>query len=285
MKQNFKKESLSVRYKIILFLLVLNFFTTQLSAQNNTLDFESTTDFEAIILGENIQISCDNVIELFAQEVENVSYYKWYLNDQPFDEGRNLITTIAGRYKLLVRKGNCDAVSEEVIVMLNKKPLAKIAQLNKTHFWDNGILNADLTSPNATYQWILNDKILGEETSISVSESGIYTLQVTQNDCQVSTEIEVFVSSTPLLPFSFLEDIFKIYPNPSTGIFKVHFGSVLSEDTQVSIFDVTGKVIRKQVFKRNNQDFVIDLQKFAKGMYLIYFKQNNSIYSKSVLTE
>ncbi|WP_375559290.1 T9SS type A sorting domain-containing protein [Bernardetia sp. OM2101] len=277
-----------IKYNKKIFLLLLfNFIVIQLSAQNKALDSTNrdTTNFEAHILGESIQTSCKGVIELFAQEVENVSYYRWYLNDQPFDEGRNLITTVAGCYTLLVGKGNYNAISEEVIVKLNKKPLAKIAQLNKTHFCDNGILNADLINPNAAYKWILNDRVIGEETFVLVSESGIYTLQVTQNGCQASTEIEVFVSSTSPLHSPFLDVFFTTYPNPSKGFFNVKFPTPLIEDIQISIFDSTGKIVKKQIFEKNNQEFIINIQEFSKGMYLIRLNQNNSTYSKSIILE
>ncbi|AFM05869.1 surface protein 26-residue repeat-containing protein [Bernardetia litoralis DSM 6794] len=84
---------------------------------------------------------------------------------------------------------------------------------------------------------------------------------------------------------NFGEDTFKIYPNPSTGIFKVHFGTVLSENTQVTIFDGIGRKITTQTFEKGNQDFDVNLKNQAKGMYLIHFNQNGATYSKQIIIE
>ena len=403
--------------------------------------------FETKIVGENIRLSCDNSLELEAQEVTDATY-TWILNGVSTGvTGRTITATSAGQYQVRIQKGVCNLVSEKVVVRLNQKPVAKIQQVSGVRFCENGTLNATSTNPNATYEWLLNNAVIGQGVSVSVSQSGTYTLQVTQNGCQASTEVQVVVTPTPQVPvlvatesaicpttettisvqgavngityqwfrngrnirqtgssittsvigfysvravandnstcfvFSneveinrfevetvylrisedkkslFLEnaagsqdgiasvewyfenevatnlgtelqitpteagnysarvtnqngcliktrtvyfsipkpvvtgeedlkaDLFKIYPNPSKGIFNVHFTTVLMENTQVSIFDATGKIINQQIFEKGNQEFTIDIQKFAKGMYLIRFNQNNTVYSKSVVIE
>jgi hypothetical protein len=404
--------------------------------------------FEAVIVGENTQSSCENTLPLQAQVVEGVSLYQWYLNDQFISEGQTLTARTTGFYKLLVKKGNCTVFSNPVLVRLNQTPIARIREQNGVRFCDNGTINAVEVGTGATYEWLLNTTTVGQGTNVSVSQSGTYTLQVTQNGCQASTQIEVLVTPIPQIPvlvatesticpttettisvqntanginyewfrngrrirqtgsflttsvqgnyqvraiadanlscsvFStelrinrfdvetiylrisenkttlFLEnlagsqdgitsvewyfegeanaalgttstiiptedgnysarvtnqngcivqtrtvyfsivkptlitgeedlktDVFIIYPNPSKGIFTIRFGSALVEDTQISIFDATGKVIRTQIFEKGNQEFKIDIQKLAKGMYLIRFNQNNIVYSKSIITE
>ncbi len=80
-------------------------------------------------------------------------------------------------------------------------------------------------------------------------------------------------------------DAFKIYPNPSTGLFKVHFGTALTENIEVTIFDGIGRKINTQTFEKGNQDFNVNLNDQAKGMYLIHFNQNGATYSKSIVIE
>jgi len=81
------------------------------------------------------------------------------------------------------------------------------------------------------------------------------------------------------------EDTFSIYPNPSTGIVNVRFGTVLSEDTQITIFDGIGRKIQTQTFEKGGQKFSINLKNQPKGIYLIHFSQNGATYSKSIIIE
>ena len=83
----------------------------------------------------------------------------------------------------------------------------------------------------------------------------------------------------------FEENTFSIYPNPSTGIFNVRFGTVLAENAQVTIFDAIGRKIQTQTFEKGNQKFSIDLKNQPKGMYLILFNQNGATYSKAIIIE
>ncbi len=76
------------------------------------------------------------------------------------------------------------------------------------------------------------------------------------------------------------EDRFAIYPNPSTGIFNVRFASLLTENTEVTIFDGIGRAIKTQTFEKGNQKFSIDLNNQPKGMYLIHFNQNGAYLFK-----
>ncbi|WP_338766985.1 choice-of-anchor D domain-containing protein [Bernardetia sp. ABR2-2B] len=80
-------------------------------------------------------------------------------------------------------------------------------------------------------------------------------------------------------------DTFKIYPNPSTGIFKVHFGTSISENIQVTIFDGIGRKVSTHTFEKGKQDFNVNLKNQSKGMYLIHFNQNGATYSKQLILE
>ncbi len=403
--------------------------------------------FEAKILGENRQISCENTIELTAQEVENATY-TWYLNGNNLGlTDQTIIANHFGDYQVRISKGACSFISEKVRVRLNQNPVAKIQQQNDIKFCQNGTINAVETGQNLVYKWLLNNVVIGNNQSQEVTQSGIYTLQVTtENNCQASTSIEVVVKDIPQTPVLetdqnticpnfettisiqnvengvnyqwfrsgklltqtgnsistslqgkyqveaisnennacnvvsneieinyftnppiylrlsedkkslFLEDVntsqaeianvewyfngelkanlgtefkitptekgyysakiinqngciiqtrtayfstqdiitgeensktdvFKIYPNPSTGIFTIHFETVLLEDIEITILDGIGRKIYTTTFEKGNQDFKINLQKMPSGMYMIHFNKNNSTQSKQLIIE
>ncbi|WP_291725871.1 T9SS type A sorting domain-containing protein, partial [Bernardetia sp.] len=80
-------------------------------------------------------------------------------------------------------------------------------------------------------------------------------------------------------------EVFSIYPNPSRGVFNVRFGSLLPYDTEVTIFDASGRKVKAQTFEKDKQEFVVDIQGVSKGIYLIRFNQNGASYSRTVVIE
>ncbi|WP_338768824.1 BspA family leucine-rich repeat surface protein [Bernardetia sp. ABR2-2B] len=157
--------------------------------------------FEAKITGESNQTSCENAIELTAQEVENATY-SWFLNGNDAGlTGQTIIANRQGSYQVLVQKGVCSFISEKVRVKLNQNPVAKIQQQNGIRFCQNGTINAILAGENVSYEWLLNDEVIGNAQSQEVTQSGIYTLQVTnENGCQASAEVEVIITDIPQNP-------------------------------------------------------------------------------------
>ena len=406
--------------------------------------------FEAKILGETTRISCENAIELTAQEVENATY-TWYWNGIDLNLNTQTITANRqGNYQVFVQKGVCSFMSEKVTLKLNQLPVARIKERNGIEFCQNGVINAISVGQNATYEWLLNNEVIGNNTNQEVTQSGRYTLEVTnENGCQASAEIEVVITNIPQTPvmiatesticpnrettlsiqniengviyqwfrngrnlretgssistsvqgsyqvrafnsqnggcssvsneveinrFEVLpvylrvsedrksllledvnlsqdeiasvewyfdgelktdlgsefeitpiengyysakiinqsgctvqtrtvyfsvpktsivtgreelrSDVFNIYPNPSnSGVFNIHFGTVLLEDIQITVFDGIGRIIQTATFTKGSQDFKINLQTNPNGMYLVRFNQNQSSYTKQIVIE
>ena len=157
--------------------------------------------FEAKIIGNATQLSCENTLELQAQEVENATY-TWLLNGSNTGvTGRTITANSGGEYQVRIQKGSCSFTSPSVTVRLNQTPIARIAQANNSRFCDTGTLSAVATSSDLNYEWRVNTTVIGQNQSIEVSQSEVYTLIVTNsNNCQASTQIEVFVTQTPSLP-------------------------------------------------------------------------------------
>jgi uncharacterized repeat protein (TIGR03803 family) len=74
-----------------------------------------------------------------------------------------------------------------------------------------------------------------------------------------------------------------IHPNPTRGIFTVT--SSISNQSQIEIYNMLGKIIYKSVF--NNSKAEIDLSNENKGIYFICIMQDNKIIKteKLVITE
>ncbi len=79
---------------------------------------------------------------------------------------------------------------------------------------------------------------------------------------------------------------FELYPNPTTGLVNVvMLGKVVSDDNEIIVQDVSGRVITKGSFESFAGDggMQIDMSDFASGVYLIRVKSGDTYRSKRVM--
>ncbi|WP_338814126.1 BspA family leucine-rich repeat surface protein [Bernardetia sp. Wsw4-3y2] len=157
--------------------------------------------FEAIVEQGSLFESCTNTFTLSANEVENASYL-WFRDNIQVGNTRALVVSFEGNYTVRISKEGCFAVSEATKVVFVDAPTAKIEQGSEVTFCGNGMLNAQDTSSNVTYTWSLNGTDVGTGTSISVSESGNYTLTASQPSCLDSVSIAVTITDLPAMVLS-----------------------------------------------------------------------------------
>jgi len=76
----------------------------------------------------------------------------------------------------------------------------------------------------------------------------------------------------------------KVYPNPSKGLFNLSYnGNAVLE--QLTVFDVTGKVVKKMSLKGFDKSELIDMTDFAKGMYFMKIQTATSTSSKRIIVK
>lgn len=146
----------------------------------------------ANILEDSI-FSCATTGILTAEEVTGASY-TWLINgfaiattDVPTYE-----TTNSGKYSVQVTLNGCSATSDITSVKLNYSPLASINEGAIVRSCETEItISAADAGTDATYEWTRENVVLGNETSLAVSQSGVYTLTVTQLGCTSTDEITV----------------------------------------------------------------------------------------------
>jgi len=77
-------------------------------------------------------------------------------------------------------------------------------------------------------------------------------------------------------------DVYKIYPNPTSNVFKIK--SINSDETfeKVEIMDGEGRVL---LSKQNvNQQTEFDMSKFARGAYLVKLKTKTQVVTLKLFT-
>ena len=143
----------------------------------------------------------------------------------------------------------------------------------------NGITLSSSTA--TTYQWFMNGVAIAgaSNQTYSPTSSGIYLVRITDaNGCvkQYSKgfKFTAFAASTTLIDLS--NDIF-VYPNPSSGQFKIQDNDLLGSNFMVSVYDNFGQLYMNFSNAKN-----IDLSSLANGLYSLVISSEKGKALKKV---
>jgi hypothetical protein len=131
----------------------------------------------------------------------------------------------------------------------------------------------------AEYQWINcsdNTPVSGAiEQSFTASENGTYAVIVDKGVC---TDTSACYDVTGL-GLSIITDQIRIYPNPSSGVFKLEGKNIRT----VSVTDLTGKLILEQTIKGEMSR--IDLSGNPSGVYFMEIRTEKGIRLKKIMLQ
>jgi hypothetical protein len=79
----------------------------------------------------------------------------------------------------------------------------------------------------------------------------------------------------------------RIYPNPGNGLFNLSMENLQSEDPEIKVFDLSGRMvyINKFLNQKDILDVQIDLSGRAKGIYHLYLKTEKAIFNRLLIIE
>jgi hypothetical protein len=143
--------------------------------------------------------------------IANPGYdYQWRngAGDIPGATAMSYTATISGNYSVVVRDGLCTQFSNTLTVSVTPLPIPVITPAGPTTVCagESVILNAN-TGTGYVYNWKRNDTLVGTGSSYTATQSGHYTLKITDANCSgESLEITVSVLPTPLALISVLGD-------------------------------------------------------------------------------
>jgi len=165
---------------------------------------------------------------------------------------QSVTITQTGSYSVEVTENSCSATSQPTTVTVIVNPTATVTTSGATTFCQGG--NVTLTANSgSSYLWSN-----GQTTqSISVSQTGTYSVEVTDNGCSTTSQsVAVTVLSNPLVTLSSFSDICSnanpltlTGGNPSGGVYSVN-------STQSSVFDpsITGVGMQTVSYTYANQN-------------------------------
>ena len=121
------------------------------------------------------------------------------------------------------------------------------------------------------------------------SSSGVWKLNVVdgaQDDTGqlISWNLEICTSEPVLGVNNYVFNNFKVYPNPSNGIFNLEFNSKNTSDVEINIYDMMGRSILTRIFKNKSTTFLesINIQNISSGVYILQVKRGNEISSQKL---
>jgi len=143
-----------------------------------------------------------------------------------------------------------------------------------------------------------------ERIDIDVPETGTYTLTVSHKGTLQGNVLSPFLGPNEqdyslLLSGNnltlgtndyVLSNSLSIYPNPNNGVFTVSFDSNVSnssENVKVDIYDISGRIVYKNIFANNSSQFneTINLTDVSSGVYLASISQGNNKTTKKIIIE
>ena len=145
--------------------------------------------------------------------------------------------------------------------------------------------------PGDTYQWYLNGNPIAGATSqsLTITQSGLYSIMVTNPDGCSVTSPQVNIDYTPV-GITLIENSpeLSLFPNPTSGILNVKVEGLNSEAAiTISIYNQLGQVVlnNEQAPQGSSYTTQLDVQKLASGIYLVQMQQGNNEIRKKLVIE
>ena len=196
-------------------------------------------------------------------------------------------------FSLIVNDGTVDSPVDQVVITVknvNKAPVANAGTDQTVNEGSTATLDGSASSDpdgdQLTYIWTAPAGItLSSATSAKptftapeVTQDTPYTFTLVVNDGTVDSpqaSVNVTILNVIKVGVSTIETpLFKVYPNPTTGIFTVEFTQNSGKKTEVSVSNLVGaEVFRKEITDASK--FQIDLSNQVSGIYMLKVVSGN----------
>ena len=198
--------------------------------------------------------------------------YTW-IDGEIYSESVNGVTFV------LQTVGGCDST---VTLDLTVNALPDV-QIDNT----DGMLTV-ASGEGLVYDWVdcATGVALGQTDNVfSPAVGGSYLVMVlnTENGCMDTSECET-------IEFAALEEVnsfgLNIYPNPSNGLFNVELNSLSVNKVEISVLDVSGKVISKNTYQTSssNLNVPMNISNVEEGVYFVRIDAGRIITSRVIVS-
>ncbi|HPA67034.1 MAG TPA: T9SS type A sorting domain-containing protein, partial [Tenuifilaceae bacterium] len=215
--------------------------------------------------------------------------YRW-IKDEVTIAGEtqsNYTANEPGNYRVeALFAGGCSSVSEIFSLTENPVPTVSIAtdtiqiDTSSTYTFDAGAgFVSYLWSDTSTGQTLLVDG--------AVTGTGEFTYWVTVTNefsCSASDTAVVVVSPVGGVPMQISWEI-SIYPNPSSGEFKLKVSGIEPGTYTLTILNAGGQIVYGSTFSSSDTEITraINIQTLSKGLYYVRFENTNKGFTRKII--
>lgn len=212
--------------------------------------------------------------------------YKWFVIGGEIVSSSNSSIKVKwqngteGNMQLIEYQSNKWAVIANIDITIKPKTVNIVPEIHR-----KGDLNILIcTSPNLSYKWFYNGEILDGQTGqyyIAGNNVGSYLVQIKDSDqCpNQSAEFDLGLNTKSVNTIS-------IYPNPSSGEFKLEVSADYIGKGTVSIVNSFGNILYMENIEKTDISFArkINLYNLPKGIYIVSFQIENKQPLRQKLT-
>jgi len=178
----------------------------------------------------------------------------------------------------------CSIIEEAIVTEMEAFTLEIDTVGHALEGYANGFIQININGSAAPYEykWELNRELISTDQNPTDLNSGDYFVTITdRNGCTQSFGPITVDAIVSVQDFAIERDI-ELYPNPSSGMFRIRLNSPLKSEGKYLIFDVKGNKVLQGNFDSysNNQ---IDLNEAASGVYLVKIETAGQILFKKLM--
>ncbi len=251
-------------------LRVIFYFSNPISVVrcSDTLHIDSLPAAPQVRLMSDTFICEGDSVAIFVSTQDTVD---WFFNGNIIAGARDTLlwAKATGAYQARIRSNatRCMSPLSAPVMLTVVRVMPPGISVSGTAF---SILNPN---PNYSYEWFKDGSMVGAGSSFNASLSGIYWAVAidSQTGCRSDTSANVQLIMDGLEDLVGIARGFKLFPNPTTGIFSIEMELVQAEAVDFQLVDMMGKIIFQQKTPARMGHFTqeFDLSAQAVGMYLL----------------
>ncbi len=171
-------------------------------------------------------------------------------------------------------------IHRESIDTVRRAWLARVSKDGEL-IWDKEDYYYSLVDDNLLYdiQPTLDGGFIGIGQSIAENKF-LHDIWVFKVNCEGEFEENSDCSS---LVITNQEDVlkksasFSVYPNPSSGVFRLDLSAILSTDLSYQVYDVSGRLVKGEKVAENRASVELDLSAFEQGVYFLQLYEDGGL--------
>lgn len=147
----------------------------------------------------------------------------------------------------------------------------------------DGSATASVSGGTSPYTYLWNDPL--SQTTVTAIGLCLGNQSVVVTDAKGCTSSgSIYLDSVVMGIFNIPKEIeFNIYPNPTTGIVHFDFGGEGNKNINVTIFDISGKIVFIDgVIRSSRENYSVNLSEFSRGIYYVRVHDGKAVLTKKI---